>query len=223
MRRKTKNNGVLSISELPYEQARKMIVKNHYSRNWNTSFGKLNLGIYQDDNPDCLGVAVFGNLMNARSAPSIAEELSIDGILELNRLWLDDVLGHNAETTFMAMCFRYIKKHLPEIQLIQSFADGRLGCGTIYKAANFRYYGYTQTLFFEDIDDESSTFHKVPFENTNRLSGMAYRNLRLAKGELRPFLVKSYRYLYPLNKRIITRIKLKERTYPDYEKGKDYI
>lgn len=222
MRKVTKNNGTLSIKEIPYDDAREMIVANHYSHKWNVYFGKLNIGIFQDDNPQCLGVAVFGGLMNPKSSTTIAEGLEPDNILELNRLWLDDVLVANAETTFLAMCFRYIKRNHPNIELIQSFADGRLGCGTIYKAANFRYYGSFQTLFFEDVNDENVTHHKTPFEDTRRLSTMAISNYRLANGELRAFRTKTFRYIYPLNKDILKRVKLKEQPYPPYSIGKDY-
>lgn len=218
----TKNNGNLYIKEVSVDLAKEMCIKNHYSRKWNTIFGKLNIGIFQDDNPECLGVAVFGHLMNPSSYKTIANDIERDSILELNRLWLDDVLGHNAETTFLAMCFKHIKKYYPEVELIQSFADGRLGCGTIYKASNFKYYGYSETLFFEDVSDTTVSYHKMAFERADRLGNMAHLNYLLADGKLRAFRTKTYRYIYHLKTKVKNKIKLKEVSYPVYDIGKDY-
>ena len=46
--KKSKNNGNLLIKEIDYDVAKKMVVKNHYSHTWNTSFGKINFGILQN-------------------------------------------------------------------------------------------------------------------------------------------------------------------------------
>lgn len=196
-------------------------MKNHYSKKWNHTFGIINFGIFQDNNPNCLGVLSLGRAMNSQSYKKISDELEFDNILELNRLWVDDYLGKNAETVFISLAFKYLKKHYPEVKAVQSFADGRLGCGTIYKASNFKYYGYHETVFFEHVDNENFILHKVPLENTSRLIPMISKNILLVRNELRAFKVKTYRYIYLLDKRIS--IKLKEKEYPPYEKGKVYL
>lgn len=209
----SKNMGKLLIKEVDYSVAKEMIVKNHYSKKWNTSFGKINIGIFKDNK--LLGVAVFGNMMNPNSHKKITE-LGKDSVIELNRLWIDDELGHNAETLLLGACWKIIKKTHPEIKFIQSFADGRLGCGTIYKASNFKYFGYTESLFFRDIKNDE-VFHKVPLENTKRPLGFLGKNYLYLDGNLEPFKVKTYRYIYPLYKK--HEIKLKEVEYPKYDKG----
>lgn len=217
----TKNNGKLTIKEIDYELAKKICIENHYSKKWNTSFGKLNFGIYQDDNNECMGVLVFGNLMNPSSYKSISDELNKDGVIELNRMWLSDELGKNSETTCLAMSFKYMKKYKPEIKVVQTFADGRLGCGTVYKASNFKYFGKHETQFFEDIFTKE-VFHKVSLENTRKLNTMIAKNLVLANNRLRPFRVYTYRYLYILDKKLNKSLKLKELPYPEYNKGVMY-
>lgn len=217
----TKTNGVLKVREIPLSLAKDILVKNHYSKKWNSAFGKINFGIFQDENPTCLGVFSLGNMMNPKSYKKISDDINSDNILELNRLWLDDCLGKNAETVFISLCFKYIKKHYKNIKLIQSFADGRLGCGTIYKASNFNYYGYHETLFFEHKDNNNFTLHKVPLENTSRFVPMISNNLLLVKNKLRAFKVKTYRYIYILDKNV--NIKLKQENYPPYQIGKFYI
>lgn len=207
--KKRKNGEELTIKEIDYNVAKKMTVENHYSGKWNTSFGKINYGIYK--NEELLGCAVYGNLMNPKSVKSITED---GDIIELNRLWIDDVLGKNTETMFLSATFTLIKNNYPEIVLIQSFADGRLGVGTIYKASNFKYYGKTISRFF---DNKKEVFHKVPLENTKRPKGFMTKNLYVITENVDVFEVNTYRYLYKLKKKVD--IKLKEEDYPEYQKG----
>ena len=215
--KQTKNNGLLYIKEIDYQTAKEMTIKNHYSHSWNTSFGKINFGIFKKGINQCLGVAVFGNLMNPNSFKSIIDGTS-DNIIELNRLWVDDLLTKNAETVFLSLCFKYIKNEFKNIKFIQSFADGRLGCGTIYKAANFRYYGKTESIFFNDFKN-NKTYHKVPLENTMRPIKMAMLNLMLVNGMLKSFKVTTYRYIYSLNAKDYNLINLQPLNYPEYKKG----
>lgn len=205
--------GTLVMHEIDFETAKDMIIKNHYSKKWNTSFGKINIGIFKEGR--LLGAAVFGNLMNPNSYKNITD-YGEGSVIELNRLWVDDELGMNTETIFISSSFKIIKQDYPDIRFVQSFADGRLGNGTIYRASNFRYFGYEETLFYED-KETGEVFHKVPLENTKRPLGMLSKNVRYLNGMLKPFKVKTYKYIYPLYKR--DKIKLKELPYPEYDKG----
>lgn len=211
--KETKNNGVLTIKEIDYYTAKNMIVKNHYSKKWNSSFGKINIGIFKDN--ELKGCCVFGNLMNPNSWASITD-LGKDKVMELNRMWVSDDLNKNAETVLLSASFRIIQHKFPNIYFIQSFADGRLGCGTVYKAANFKYYGFSKSLFFRH-KDTGETFHKVPLENTKRPYGFLVKNSYLLDDKLTPFYVKTYRYIYSLNKKY--KPILQEQEYPSYEKG----
>lgn len=217
----TSNMGTLIIKEIDYSLAKDIIVKNHYSHKWNTSFGKINIGVFKKEKKDCcIGVATFGNLMNPNSYVNLNSKFTKENVIELNRLWIDDCLGMNAETILLGACWKIIRNDHAEVKAVQSFADGRLGCGTIYKASNFDYYGYTESLFYENIET-GETQHKVPMENTKRPDGMIKLNYQFAQGLLRPFLVKTYRYIYPLYKNV--KIDLIKKEYPKYEKGLTYI
>ena len=207
----------LCFKEISYEKSKKMIIENHYSHKWNTSFGKINIGVFEKD--ILLGVASYGNLMNPNSYKQFNENFEKDSIIELNRLWLDDSLGKNAETILMKASHDIIRKKYPHIKAIQSFADGRLGCGTIYKAMNFKYYGFSETLFYEHLD--GTTYHKVPMENTCRPDGLIKLNYMWAKKELKPFKVKTYRYIYVLYKDV--KINIEQKEYPKYSIGLEYI
>jgi hypothetical protein len=217
LKKESSINGSLVIDIIDVELAKKMIVENHYSKKWNTAFGIINIGIYKDN--ELLGCAVFGNLMNPQSYSSIAE-IKQNEIIELNRLWISDNLGKNAETILISKSFSIIKRKMPHIKLVQSFADGRLGVGTIYKAASFNYYGFSLSRFFQDVET-NEFFHKVPFENTKRPTTMLNRNKRYLDKKLNVYNVKTYRYIYLLDRKV--KLKLKQQTYPIYEKGMEKI
>jgi len=213
----SKINGILTIKEIPYDIAKKMMLENHYSKKWNTSFGKINIGIFKEGR--LLGACVFGNLMNPKSYKNIGDGES-GSVIELNRMWLDDELGMNSETILISSSFKIIKALYPHIRYVQSFADGRLGCGTVYKAASFRYFGYSESLFFKNIKTDE-VFHKVPLENTKRPMGFLGKNRYYLDNNLEAFYVKTYKYIFQLYKK--HPVKLKQEEYPLYDKGYNIV
>lgn len=222
LRKIMKNNGEIIVKPIDKDLAKDICIKNHYSKKWNGYFGRYNFGIFKVDNPDiCLGCAVFGAMMNAQSYKSINSKIKFEEIVELNRLWVDDCLGKNTETVFLSLCFKLLKQNT-NIKIVQSFADGRLGCGTIYKASNFKYYGFHKTLFFENIETKE-TIHKTNLEDTRSLARMTGDNLGYIRGQLIPFYVKTYRYIYYIDREYEKYSLLKEETYPKYQKGKEYV
>lgn len=211
--KESKNLGVLVFKEISKNESKKIIIKNHYSHTWNNGFGTVNIGVFKND--ELLGCAVFGNLMNPKSYSKIAE-INKDNILELNRLWISDELGHNAESMLLGACWRILKKCHPQVKIIQSFADGRLGVGTIYKATNFKYYGKKTTKFYRN-KNTGEIRHRAIYTNILRLNTILKHADDMVSDNLELLEVNSYRYLYLLDKSVS--IKLKEKPYPEYQKG----
>lgn len=217
----SKTMGNLIIKNITKELAREIMIKNHYSHKWHVTFGIISIGIFKEENPnECLGACVYGYMMNPNSYGNFGVEK--DEILELNRMWIDDCLGKNAESILISNSFKIIKKEMPHIKLIQSFADGRLGCGTIYKATNFKYYGYCVAGFYDDLTTGETTKDSV-LRDTRSIKTMITEHEKLLDGNLKFFKVKSYRYIYPLRKGALKGIKFKEKEYPVYQKGKEYF
>lgn len=211
-----KNLGTITVRQIDRKTSKDIIIKNHYSHKMGSNHGIYNFGIFRDG--ELLGCAVFGYMMNPKA--KIFESSIEDGMmLELNRMWIDDVLGKNAESFLIATSIKLIKKINPKIVAIQSFADGRLGCGTIYKASNFKYYGFHYTLFYEVIAT-GEVLHHLTIEK-QKVSTYIQYNEALLNGEYRTFRVKTYRYIYPLDKSFKLTI-AKEQPYPPYEKGVEY-
>lgn len=60
-------------------------------------------------------------------------------VIELNRLWVHDDLGHNTESWFVSRALRALPA-----KIVVSYADTKHGHhGGVYRALNFRYAGWT--------------------------------------------------------------------------------
>jgi hypothetical protein len=207
----------LTIKTVDKETTKEMMINNHYAKKWHTTFGLVNVGIFQEDK--LLGIASFGHPMNTKSWPSITKS-DPDKCLELNRLWIDDSLKKNTETWLLSKSWSILREQ--GYELVQSFSDGRLGVGTIYQAANFSYHGFHETLFHQTKD--GVIWHDTPFGNTKNQTGMLKRNLFYANGEVvKTFTVNTYRYLYPLSKSARKKIILPALPYPKVREGEKVI
>lgn len=216
--RKSSTMGELVIKQVSKELAREMIIKNHYSHKWNNGgFGKYNFGIFRRGDERCLGVAVYGYMKNP-GAKIFTHPNPEAWMCELNRMWIDDELGHNAETILIGASIKLLRKLDSNCVAIQSFADGRLGCGTIYKAANFKYYGFHYTRFLVN-QRTGEVVHEQLFTNSTSITGYVRNNVAYLLKEFKIYMVRTYRYIYALDKKFV--FNQPEKSYPMYEKGMD--
>ena len=213
----TKNNGLLHFDFVDKKVAKKMIEENHYSKSWYHMMGKINVGVFRDD--VLLGVASYGSMKMPKSFRSLCKDIQQHEVVELNRLWIDDILKKNAESILISKSIKLIKMYHPEIRLIQSFADGRLGCGTIYQASNFGYYGCHETEFFENVED-GRCFHEMVFHTSSRPLVIT-RNLEMLDNRFKKFKTRTYRYLYLIDKSL--EIKHPKQDYVKEPPYKEYM
>jgi len=106
----TSSLGKILIQPIDKITAKELIIKNHYSHKWNDSFGKYNFGIFRLENPDfALGVASYG-YMKTPKAKIFTHPNPRGWMCELNRMWISDELGKNAETLLIGASLKVIKK-----------------------------------------------------------------------------------------------------------------
>ena len=215
----TKNLGNLVIKPISKQKAKELIVKFHYSHKWNNaSFGLYNFGIFRmgyENEENCPGVAVFGYMKNL-NAKIFTHPSPKAWMIELNRMWISDELGKNAESLLIAHSLKALKTLDKNIVAVQSFADGRLGCGTIYKASNFKYFGKHQTIFLKNKRTGEIT-HQQNLTNSTCRSIFIRDNVAYLLGDLESFKVDTYRYIFPLCKKF--KFHKSEKNYPPYNKG----
>jgi len=197
------------VSEIDRGLANEIIKKNHYSNKFvNTS--TVHLGVFIRD--DLVGVLQYGVAMNPASGGSVVKGTSINEYLELNRMWLDDVAPRNSESKAISYSIKYIKRKLPLVGWIQSFADERCGgFGIVYQACSFSYYGEHSSIFWE-ID--GIAYHNSLMTNgarPKRKKWMEENKHRATKHTLRQF-----RYIKFIDRRLKSKCLLKEREYPKH-------
>jgi adenine modification enzyme len=202
------------VKEIPRNDANKIIIKNHYSKKfYNASY--IHLGIFM--NNELIGVLQYGYAMNPSSQASVVKNTEIKEYLELNRMWLDDKAPRNSESKAISYSIKYIKRKYPKVKWIQSFADERCGCfGIVYQAANFKYYGKHEAIFWT-LDGE--TFHNSI--KTSRVAGpRGYDLLNSPEniGRITSEILRQFRYIYFIDKRCIKDCLLTEKPYEKHYK-----
>ena len=199
------------VSQIDRDLANDLIVKNHYSKKY-YSASYIHLGIFTEKE-DLVGVLQYGYAMNPASQGGVVTGTPIDCYLELNRMWIDDKIGKNAESKAISYSLKFIKAAYPKIRWVQSFADERCNLlGVVYQAANFLYCGYHETTFWE-LDDKF--YHKSLMERNPRLSRSA-RYLQDNKERAKPHLYRQFRYIYFLKKKYRNDLLLRVLEYPKW-------
>lgn len=196
------------VALIPCRLAREIIIKHHYShRVVNNSY--LHLGVYLAG--QLAGVLQFGYALCPARAGKVVEGTVQGQYLELNRMWLDDAAPRNSESRAISQAIKYIRRAMPTVAWIQSYADERCGrWGVVYQAANFLYCGHHLTEFYE-LDGQ--TYHKMLLTAHRAETGRGWhlrQNLhRAVRRTLRQF-----RYVYFLKRDWMKRLRLPPEPYP---------
>jgi hypothetical protein len=114
--------------------AREVIVKNHYSHKFSAC--RYAFGLFGNDY-DLIGVATYGYPVGRLVVKSICSFLQKDEILELTRLWVDDICAKNTESWFIGQTFKWLRNNT-KIKVLISYSDPMFGhVGYIYQATNW--------------------------------------------------------------------------------------
>ena len=129
----------LSVLPCEVKDVRDFIERHHYSKSINGV--KITQCFKVTNKEDLVGAVLFGQLSTTAWKKFGSSEAHV---LELRRLVLLDKCGKNSESRVIGYCLRWIKKQLPLVRVIVSYADPMHGhTGVIYKASNFQLIGTT--------------------------------------------------------------------------------
>lgn len=198
----------------------RIIKQNHYSKTVN--FGtKYTLGIFSEQFGLC-GVIQLGWGVNSSKTKNLVRDTKIKEYLELNRLWVSDILPKNSESKIISLMFKWIKENDKNIKWIISFADGVMGkVGTIYQATNFLYTGYNKKGGLW-ITKEGERYHSVTL--SEKYGNVRRETLEKHLGKpLYRVVGGQFRYIYFLDKRYRKKLTVPTLPYPKKQNLKDYI
>lgn len=207
------------IKEIDSKLANRLICENHYSATVPKGV-KFHLGIFIDET--LYGVAQFGFGIMPQKTCQWVKGTTKDEYLELNRLWISDKLGKNAESNSISKCIKYVKEKKPELKWIISFADGMMGkVGTIYQATNFIYTGFRKDGGIW-MTKEGQRIHSI---------SLWHKHKTINRGELEKIYGKplykvfggQHRYFYFYDKALIKELQVDILPYPKGDKLKDYL
>lgn len=112
---------------------------------------QVHIGVHLDGN--LLGSLTYGQPLDKRKVLPLVEGSEWHHMLELNRMAFSDDLPRNSESRALAISFRLIEEHAPQVKWVLSYADAtRCGDGAIYRATGFHLTGIR----------ENSTLYRLP-------------------------------------------------------------
>lgn len=139
------------IKEISKEEVLKMIQKYHYS-NTLPKINKYFLGFFLDK--ELVGVVTLGWGTRPRhTIQRIFPSLDTKDYLEIGRMCMTEEMPRNSESQMLSQLVKWLKKHLPELKVLFTWADGMVGkVGYVYQASNFIYAGLSDAVRFK-IDE----------------------------------------------------------------------
>lgn len=164
------------------------------------------------------GVAVFG--MSSGTLKKLIlfpDDVKEENIIEMQRLWVSDDLGKNAESKILSLIMDQFKKNARQIKIVWTYAGGcKNDCGIVYQSSGFQYLGS------EDCNDFYLTKNG---EYKNIISALRFSKApkHIKKKEDIAFYLwgegsfieaKRYYYFYAIDKSIRRRMSSKTKEYP---------
>ena len=153
-----------------------------------------------NDNDEFCGVVVYGY----PASPNIVPELDLSNgkVLELRRVALNSKHGITSQALGISM--KLLKKDCPSLKLLVSYSDkGQNHYGTIYQATNWYFIS------------ESNSSGKEFFVNGK------WVHSRHGKGQIQRQLPGKRKYIYPIDKGLVTLCKSLSKPYPKKEQQAD--
>ena len=139
------------IRPISSQEAAKVIKSNHYSGR-SVQNSQLHVGVFYNGKLE--GAMQFGPPIDKRKVMHLVKGTKWNQMLELNRMAFSEALPRNSDSRAMAVAFRMIKKHRPDIKWVLSFADGtQCGDGTIYRASGFVLTGIKKNTTIIETED----------------------------------------------------------------------
>ena len=122
-----------------------VFIKRHYLKSFPSGIKRI-YAVYQKhtEGRHMIGMVIYGNPFPTASK-FLMPLVNPNEILELKRLYIDDIGVRNLESFVIAQTLKMVKRDEPELKVVITFADSKQGhVGGIYQATNAIYLGATE-------------------------------------------------------------------------------
>lgn len=179
------------------EIALDMIKQYHYS-NTLPKINKYFIGFYLEDK--LVGLVTLGwGTRPKHTIQKLFPSLDTKDYFEIGRMCMTEEMPKNSESQMLSQLIKWIKKNIPDIKVLFTWADGMLGkCGYVYQSANFLYGGYIMTdIYLKDGVKIHPRQTKALFglENDKRIT-VRPTLAQMKKYNIQHFKGKQYKYVY---------------------------
>jgi len=100
------------------------------------------------------GCLQYGDPVDRRRVLGLVEGTQWHHMTELNRMAFSDRLPRNSESRALAVSFRLLRKHAPQVKWVLSYADAtQCGDGAIYRASGFLLTGIRENSTLYELPD----------------------------------------------------------------------
>jgi hypothetical protein len=200
----------LRLIPISREDAKKLIVRNHYSHSipggTKMSFGAVLNG-------RLLGVMTFG--VGPFYGYKLVDGATPDDVVTLTRLWLSDELPKNCESKMLGIALRSLKRDT-SLKFVIAYSDPIFGhFGTIYQATNWLYTGLSYATGLYDIGD-GVLHHSRSLAHQLGSHSILYLTLQGINAKIVPQASK-HRYIYFLDESYRHRLAVPVLPYPKKE------
>lgn len=132
----------IKVINIDRASAKTCVLKNHYMKTFPAG-ANVYVGILHEGLPGLKGVAVFGmSTATLKKLKLFPDSVKEENIIEMQRLWISDDLGHNAESKVLSLIMDLFKKKAPQIKVVWTYAGGcKNDCGIVYQSSGFQYLG----------------------------------------------------------------------------------
>ena len=192
----------IHVAPIASHAARAFVREHHYSgrvvRNSQLHIGAF-IGLR------LVGVAQFGPPMSKGNIIGLVRDTAWNNMMELNRLVMVDDTPKNAESRFLSVCFRLMRKFAPHVEWVVSFSDAtQCGDGTIYRAAGFVLTKINQNSTVLRSPDGKTVVTKLALDTSNKYISSDGRAgaTRAREAGYRPLPGYQLQYIYFLNPEI---------------------
>jgi hypothetical protein len=212
------NVNKLSVKIIKPELANNLVLNFHYMKT-KPAGAKLHFGIFHEGIHLPQGVAIFGKSTGTESKTALFDGIvGPDEIIEMQRLWISDKMGHNAESKVLSLIMAFIKKHYPQIKVVWTYAGGcKNDCGIVYQSSGFMYLGSEKCndFYLTKKGEYKNLINVLRFGKAKHLGSIEARaEFLYGPGEI----VKANRhyYFYPISKLVRRKMQKKTKTFPKY-------
>lgn len=216
------------VRPIPRDLAKVLVARHHYMKTF-PSGAKLFMGVMYRGNDQAQGVAVFGKSSGTDAKVKLFPNVKPENIIEMQRLWISDDLGHNAESKTLSLIVDQFKIHAPQVKVIWTYAGGcKDDCGFIYQASGFMFLGSEtcNDFYLTNKGEYKNTINIARFGKAKHLKTMEERACYLY-GEGHMVEAHRHYYFYPIEKGIRRRMQGKVKPFPKqsarYRKGQQWV